>query len=241
MTHSPTNWKDARRLQAWRLKQKGWSQRQIAEAMGVSAGAVSQWMKRGRDGGPEALWPRPPPGAPQRLSAGQLAQLPALLQRGPEAYGFRGPLWTRGRIAAIIQLEFGVSYHPRHVGRRCQAIHWRPHKPARRARQRDEAAISRGREDTWPALTRGRKSRAKASSSSTNRGSIPCPVSSARLRPSAPPPSCTSGGPGIISRPSAPSPQRASCTFTARTAPSTRPLGSPFWRICCARCRVAWS
>ena len=182
MSQSPTNGTEARRLQAWQLRQKGWSQSQIAEALGVSQGAVSQWMKRAREGGAEALRHRPPPGAPRRLSAEQLAQLPTLLQRGPEAYGFRGQLWTRGRIAAVIQLAFGVSYHSRHVGRLCQAIRWSLQQPARRARQRDEAAITRWREDTWPALKRGRKTRANVSSSSMNPGSIPCPVSSARMR-----------------------------------------------------------
>jgi predicted transcriptional regulator len=38
-------------IQAWHLKQQGWPQRQIAEALGVSAGAVSQWMTRARQGG----------------------------------------------------------------------------------------------------------------------------------------------------------------------------------------------
>ena len=165
MNHSPTNWKEARRFQAWHLKQQGWSQRQIAEALGVSEGAVSQWMTRARQGGSEALRHRPPPGAPRRLSAEQLAQLPELLHRGPEAYGFRGQLWTRGRIAAVIRVAFGISYHPRHVGRVCQAIRWSPQKPARQARQRNEAAIRRWREETWPALKRGRKSRTKPSSS----------------------------------------------------------------------------
>jgi transposase len=165
MNPSPTNWKEARRFQAWQLKQQGWSQRQIAEALGVSEGAVSQWMARARNAGPEALRRRPPPGAPRRLSAEQLARLPELLHRGPPAYGFRGELWTRSRVAAIIRLEWGVSYHPRHVGRLLKAIGWSPQKPARRARQRDEAAIARWREDTWPALKRGRRSRDKASSS----------------------------------------------------------------------------
>jgi predicted transcriptional regulator len=41
MNHASHNWKEARRLQAWRLKQKGWSRRQIAEALGVSEAAVS--------------------------------------------------------------------------------------------------------------------------------------------------------------------------------------------------------
>jgi transposase len=58
MNPTPDTWKEARRLQAWHLEQKGWSQRQIAEALGVSEGAVSQWMKRGREGGPQAFHPR---------------------------------------------------------------------------------------------------------------------------------------------------------------------------------------
>jgi transposase len=165
MNQPPPNWQEARRLQAWHLQQQGWSQRQIAKALGVSEGAVSQWMKRGRDGGPETLRQRPHPGAVRRLAPEQLARLPELLHRGAEAYGFRGQVWTRGRIAAIIQLAFGISYHPRHVGRLCQVIHWSPQKPARRARQRDEAAIARWREETWPAIKRGHKPSSRQSSS----------------------------------------------------------------------------
>ena len=156
---NPTShtWKEARRLQAWHLKQQGWSQRQMAVAMGVSAGAVSQWMKRAREAGPEALRRRPPPGAPRRLSPEQLARLPALLHRGPTAYGLRGDLGTRSRVAAIIRLACGVSSHPRHVGRLLARIRWSPQQPTRRARQRDEAAIAQWREETWPAIKKGRR------------------------------------------------------------------------------------
>jgi transposase len=165
MNHSPQNWKEGRRLQAWQLKQRGWSQRQIAEALGVSEGAVSQWMTRARTGGPEALRRQPSPGAPRRLSCEQLARLPDLLHRGAEAYGFRGAVWTRSRVAAVMRLEFGVTYHPAHVGRVLQTIRWSPHKPARRARQRDEVAIAHWREETWPALNRGRRCSSRPSCS----------------------------------------------------------------------------
>jgi transposase len=165
MKTTPQNWNEARRCQAWHLKQQGWPQRQIAAALGVSEAAVSQWVKRARNGGPHALRHRPPSGAPRRLAAAQLARLPDLLHRGPEAYGFRGQVWTRGRVAAVLQLEFGVSYHPVHVGRLLKALRWSPQKPARRARQRDEAAIAHWREQTWPALNRGHGSSNKASSS----------------------------------------------------------------------------
>jgi transposase len=165
MNRSPTNWKEARRLQAWHLKQQGWAQRRIAGALGVSEGAVSQWMRRARGKGPDALRHRPPPGAARRLTSEQLARLPELLKRGPAAYGFRGDVWTRRRIAVVIRLEFGVTYHPTHVGRLCRVIRWSPQKPVRRARQRDEAAITRWRDETWPAIKRGRKPGSKPSSS----------------------------------------------------------------------------
>ena len=164
MTPSPTHGKEARRFQAWQLKHKGWSQRQIADALGVSESAVSPWMARARKGGLEALRHGPSPGAPRRLTDAPLARLPALLQRGAEAYGFRGEVWTRARVAVIIRRECGVSYHPVHVGRLLKAIRWSPQQPMRRARQRDEAAIARWRQETWPALKGGRRPRANASS-----------------------------------------------------------------------------
>ena len=161
MNHSPRNWKDARRLQAWELLHHGWSPRQIAEAMGVSEGAVSPWMKRAHEGGPDALRHRVSPGAPRRLSADQLAYLPALLERGAEAYGFRGQVWTRARGAVVIHVECGVWSHPAPVSRLLHAIRWSLQKPARRAWQRDEAAMARWRHETWPALKKGPRHRSQ--------------------------------------------------------------------------------
>jgi len=75
-----------------------------------------------------------------------------------------------------------LTYHPSHVGRLLKARRWSLQQPARRARQRDEAAMARWRQEPWPALKRGRRPRAKASCSSTHRGSLPCPVWSAPMR-----------------------------------------------------------
>ena len=163
MNSTPHHWKEARRLQAWLLKQQGWPQRQLAEALGVSAGAVSQWMQRARDRGPEVLRHRPHPGASRRLSPEQLARLPDLVPRGAEASGFRGQVWTRSRITAVMPLECGLSSHPVHVGRLLKARRWSPQQPARRARQRDEAAMAQGRQETWPAIHRGRRPKGNAS------------------------------------------------------------------------------
>jgi transposase len=165
MHPTPHTWKEARRFQAWSLKQQGWSQRQIAAALGISEAAVSQWIQRVRDGGLQALRHRPPPGAPRRLAPEQLARLPVLLRRGPEAYGFRGHVWTRKRIAEVMRMEFGIVYHPTPVGRLLKALRWSPQKPMRRARQRDEAAIAHWRDEIWPALKKGHKPKGNLSSS----------------------------------------------------------------------------
>ena len=53
-----TDWREGRRLRAWELKQEGWKQRDIARALGVSKGAVSQWMKRANQEGLEAFTQR---------------------------------------------------------------------------------------------------------------------------------------------------------------------------------------
>lgn len=44
-------WREGRRLRAWELHEAGWSQAAIAEALGVTPGAVSPWMRRAREGG----------------------------------------------------------------------------------------------------------------------------------------------------------------------------------------------
>jgi transposase len=62
-------------------------------------------------------------------------------------------------------VTFGVKYHPTHVGRLLKALRWSPQKPMRRARQRDEAAVARWRDETWPAIKRGRRRSSRRSSS----------------------------------------------------------------------------
>jgi len=150
-----TDWREGRRLRAWELKQEGWRQRDIARALGVSKGAVSQWMKRAEQEGVEGLRRQPPPGARSRLSKEQRAELPELLKRGAPAYGFRGEVWTCARVAQVIRREFGVSYHPAHVSRLLKALRLSLQKPERQANQRDEEVIRSWKEERWPSLKKG--------------------------------------------------------------------------------------
>jgi len=69
-----------RRLRAWALHQAGWRGAAIARALGVTEGAVSQWLKRARDQGParqvdsRATGPAPGPARSRRRSVGLLGR-----------------------------------------------------------------------------------------------------------------------------------------------------------------------
>ena len=148
----PTDWREARRLRAWELYEQGWKQKDIAAALGISEGAVSQWFKKVRTQGVSALRHQPPPGRQAQLSPEQMAQLPTLLARGATAFGFRGEVWTTTRVVEMIRQEFGVSYHRAHASRLLRRIKYSRQKPIQRAMQRDDAAIAAWKEQRWPAL-----------------------------------------------------------------------------------------
>jgi transposase len=161
----PNNWREGRRMRAWELHEQGWKQKDIAAALGVTEGAVSQWLKKAREQGMEALRHQPAPGATPKLSPEQRAQLPALLAKGAEAFGFRGQVWTTARVAQMIQQQFGVSYHPAHCSRLLRSLKQSRQKPIQKASQRDEAAIQRWKEQRWEELKKRLKTKSAPLSS----------------------------------------------------------------------------
>ena len=165
------DWREERRKRAWKLKEQGWQQKDIARALGVSEGAVSQWLKRGREQGVEALNAHPPQGVTPRLTVEQKAQIPHLLAKGAQAYGFRGDVWTASRVAEVIVRTFGVRYHRDHVGRLMHQLGWRHQKPEARALERDEARIAQWKRREWPSVKETLRGWVPTSSSSTSRAS----------------------------------------------------------------------
>lgn len=146
------DWKEWRRRRAWELSQQGWSQKKIADALGVTEGAVSQWMKKAREQGEEGLRGTIAVGPVARLTPEQVEQLPSLLEQGAEAHGFAGAVWTTERVAVLIYKQFGVSYHPAHASRLLKVINYSAQQPIERATQRDEQAIRTWKEERWPVL-----------------------------------------------------------------------------------------
>src|SRR5207253_457633 len=86
----PHDWQEGRRLRALELYEAGWKAIRIAEALGVTRGAVSQWLKAARAGGREALRRRPRLGQQPKLTAEQ---------RAPSRSD--GPVWGPERWPAL--------------------------------------------------------------------------------------------------------------------------------------------
>jgi transposase len=153
LSKDASNWREGRRLRAWELKEKGFSQKQIAEVLGVTEGAVSQWMRRGREGGAQALKRRVACGASSRLTDEQREELAELIAvYDAEDFGFTGKVWNCARVAKLILWQFEVSYHPAHVSRILKSLKISPQKPINRANQRDEEKIERFKNERWPQL-----------------------------------------------------------------------------------------
>ncbi len=159
------DWKEERRKRALALYETGWQQKEIAEALGVTRGAVSQWVKRAQEGGVEALNTPPRTGRPARLSQADRRRLVKLLAKGAEAFGFRGAVWTNPRVAKLIQRELGVRYHPAHVSRILKELGWTPQKPLVQAKQRKPEEIERWWQERWPELEKKPAKKGESSSS----------------------------------------------------------------------------
>ncbi len=115
---------------------------------------------RGRAASPSG--PRPPaPGPAPKLTLEQCAQLPALLDRGAEAYGLRGQAWTCQRVGEGNRRTFGVTDDPAPISRLLHRLGYRVQRPSERATQRNEDALRVWWEQRWPAR---KKTRAAESS-----------------------------------------------------------------------------
>jgi transposase len=167
-TTTTTADKIVRRRVAVEFLGKGMTMADVALVLGVSLSSVKRWKKAHRQGGDEALLPKPQLGPESKLDASQRERLQELLLAGPLAAGFSTELWTCRRVAEVVRREFGVDYHPDHLGRILHDLGFSPQKPQRRASERNEAAIARWRSHDWPRIKKSAAEGTPSSSFSMN-------------------------------------------------------------------------
>ncbi len=141
-----------RRRRALALLDEGFSLNAVGRRIECNPSSVMRWRDARRQGGDSALQVRFSPGRPLKLAAAQRKRLVRLLLKGPMAAGYRTNLWTTARIAKLVESQFGVSYHPDHIGRLMHSQGWTPQNPERRALERDEEEIERWKQENWPRI-----------------------------------------------------------------------------------------
>jgi transposase len=167
---------EERRRRAARMFARGVTQADVARELAVSRQSASRWYADWRAGGTRALKAAGRAGRMPRLTKAQLRQIDRALRKGPRAHGFGTDLWTLDRVATVIEAETGVRYHAGHVWRLLRdTLGWTRQRPARRAVERDDAAIARWVAEDWPRIKRGPADAEPGSSSRTSRASRSSP------------------------------------------------------------------
>ena len=168
---------EARRFEAARMFARGESQAAVARVLGVTSAAANHWHQAWAAKGQAGLRAAGRAGRKPRLDAADLAKVERALLAGPARPGFSTELWTLPRVATVIKRVTGVAHHPGHVWKLLRKLGWSLQRPARRARERNEAAIAEWKTARWAQLKKtpvasgpGSSSRTRAASRS-NRSS----------------------------------------------------------------------
>ena len=158
------------RLEAAELIEAGAGDGEIAKRFRVSRMSANRWRRALAAGGRAALASKGAGGARCKLTAAQLRELAALLEAGPAAHGWdEDQRWTLARVSDLVRRWFGVDYTLAGMDVLLHRIGWSVQVPARRAAERDEAAIAAWRAEVWPVVKAPRRTWAAGSSSKTNR------------------------------------------------------------------------
>jgi transposase len=157
------------RLEAAELIEAGIGDREIARRFRVSRMSVNRWRRALAAGGREALASKGAGGAKCKLTEAQVAELESVLDAGPAACGYADQCWTLARVADQCWQRFGVEYTLGGVHVLLHRTGWSVQVPARRAAERDEAAVAAWKEETWPVIKGRLRNRAPGWSSKTSR------------------------------------------------------------------------
>jgi len=141
---------EARRRQALRLLEEGFSLNEVGRMLDAAPSSVMRWRDARESRGEAALKVQFSPGRPTTLTNRQRRKIVKLLLKGAMANGFSTELWTTRRVGSLIEQHCGVHFHRSHVARLLHDLGFSCQKPERRALERDEQKIEEWKRKRWP-------------------------------------------------------------------------------------------
>jgi transposase len=153
-----TDWREQRRLRVLELYRKGWPQKTIAEALGITKGYVSRLIGRVKDL-PEneqaaALRIENRAGRRPTFTQEDKRQILAIVERGAPTFGLPGEVWTLSRLRKVVRREVGLRVGQTWLWETLKEAGYSPQKPKRIAREQNDKAVA-GFRGGWANLKRG--------------------------------------------------------------------------------------
>ena len=151
----------AKRIHAVLLNHDEYTSGQIALLLDASRSKVSEWLKNFESYGYDALLEGHRSGRTPALSEKQRQELEDIVDSGPVAYGFTSGVWTSPMIRQVIEMEFGVSYHPGHVRKLLHDLGFSVQRPKRKLARADPQKQNRWRRYDYPNLKKKPRHKAR--------------------------------------------------------------------------------
>ncbi len=143
---------EVRRRTGVALRKRGLTVREVAKEVGSVPSSVVRWEQAFDRGGDRGLDSKPQAGGTCRLTLAQKRRLTKYLRRSPRHFGWSTELWTLARVGELIERKFQIRYHISHVHRLLRILNFSAQKPARLARERNDAAVAEFRHERWPGI-----------------------------------------------------------------------------------------
>ncbi len=147
---------EALRVRGVKMLEEGWTQTQVAEALGVGERQVRRWQKRFRRGGWKALAKRRRgrhPGEQEALTASQQQRIvEAIRSKNPDQLRIPALLWTRSSVQELIERECRVWLEVGTVGRYLRRWGFTLKRPTRRALEADPVVVEAWLSDVYPKI-----------------------------------------------------------------------------------------
>lgn len=144
--------KEARRLKAGKLFEKGYAQAAVARKFKVTTAAANYWYVAWEKGGLAALKSKGHSGFSSSLTPEKRRAFKKAILKGPKNFGFETDLWTLPRLSAVMKKVCKIKFSEVWVWHIVRELGFTPQKPQVKAKERNEKAIKEWREKTLPNL-----------------------------------------------------------------------------------------